>query len=209
MTAACRMMAARASSIAFLTRASVSLASAPSSAGSALASRDLNTACAASKRRFGIGRQQRQTADRRLDRAAQAVVETHGLEAGWRRAGDRLAGGGVEELPRRLAHVDLLVFGIEQQAAVLQGADDRGRQRIAAGRDGGDGRIGVAEGVGRESCERLLVALRVVRTGWRARAPRCSTAAPPRVRRTSASLAPRYRKNGRRRDCRLPRSCSG
>ena len=42
------MMAARASPSAFFTRASVSLASAASSTGSALCSRERNTACAAS-----------------------------------------------------------------------------------------------------------------------------------------------------------------
>ena len=50
-----------------LTRGSFSSASALSSAGSALSSRDLNTACAASKRRFGIGRHQRQRAERGVD----------------------------------------------------------------------------------------------------------------------------------------------
>ena len=47
------MMAARASVSAFLTRASVSFSSALSMLASAPASRDLNTACAASKRRPG------------------------------------------------------------------------------------------------------------------------------------------------------------
>ena len=46
---------------------SVSFASAASSAGSALASRDLNTACAASKRLRRIGRQQGQAAERGID----------------------------------------------------------------------------------------------------------------------------------------------
>ena len=155
-----RMIAARASSITFLTRASVSLASAPSRAGSAVASRDLNTACAAARRRFGIRCQQGETADRGLHRAAQAIVETHRLEARRRVAGDGLAGGSVEDLAGRLAHINLLGFGIEQQAAVLQGADDRDRQRIAAGRHGGNGSIGIAEGIGGKSCEGLLIALR-------------------------------------------------
>ena len=101
------MIAARASSIAFLTRASVSLAKAPSSAGSAVASRDLNTACAAAEPPVRVRRQQGQAADRGLDGAAQAIVETHGLEAGRRLAGDRLTGGGVEDLPGRLAHINL------------------------------------------------------------------------------------------------------
>ena len=50
-----RITAARASVSACLTRASVSFASAASSAGSTLSSRDLNTACAAWKRRLGSG----------------------------------------------------------------------------------------------------------------------------------------------------------
>ena len=70
---------------------------AASSVGSALAWRDLNTACAASNARR-IGGEQRQAAERGVDRAAQPVVEAHGVEIGRRIAGDRLSGGGVGQL---------------------------------------------------------------------------------------------------------------
>ena len=141
------MIAARASSITFLTRASVSLAKAPSRAGSAVASRDLNTACAAARRRFGSGASRVRLPIAASTERRRRLLRRTVLRPAACLAGDRLAGGGVEDLARGLAHIDLLGFGIEQQAAVLQGADDRDRQRIAAGRDGGDGRIGVAEGI--------------------------------------------------------------
>ena len=128
-------IAARASSSAFFIRASASLLMAVSRVARTLASFDLKTAFAASKPLDRIGREQSEAAERRLDGAAHAVVDAHRTEPGRLGAGDGLAGCRIEQASRRLAHVDLLVAGAEQQAAVLQRLDHLRRQRVAAGRD--------------------------------------------------------------------------
>ena len=78
------------------TAGSVSRASAASRAGSALSSRDLNTAAAASSRLARIGRQQGQRPHRRVDRPAHPVVDPDRLAA-CRRLGQHGPGGGVDE----------------------------------------------------------------------------------------------------------------
>ena len=102
----------------------------------------------------GIGGQQRQAAERRVDRAAQPVVEADGIEIGRRVAGDRLAGRGIEQLAGIGLDVDRLVLGAEHQPAVLQGANDGLGPRVAARGDLVDAGDGLAEIVGGEMGER-------------------------------------------------------
>ena len=116
-------IAARASEKARLAPLLVSLASAASIAGSIASSWVLKTDCAASMRLGGIGRQQRQAAERGLDVTAQLVVEAHGGSAVGN-AGDGRTGQGVDDLAVGLLDVDLLAVGIGHQPTVLQRADD-------------------------------------------------------------------------------------
>ena len=91
-----RIAARAASSIAARRVASLSRASAASTTGKAAGSRDLNTAWAALMRSPADSDEKRQRAERRFETAADAVVETHGLERlcvgcrrsrrSWRRA---------------------------------------------------------------------------------------------------------------------------
>ena len=94
------------------------------------ASRDLNTACAASKRLAGIGREQRQAAERRLDRAAQPVVDARPCS---RSAGASPATGCAGRrvdaaLPASSLMKTFLSVGAEQQPAVLQRLDASARR---------------------------------------------------------------------------------
>ncbi len=92
----------------------------------------------------GIGRLQRQAAERGLDVAAQFIVETHGGGAVGN-AGDGRAGQGVDVLAVGLGDIDLLGVGIGHQPAVLQRADDGVGERIGAGGERVNGffRIGI------------------------------------------------------------------
>ena len=139
------MTAARASVSACLMRGSVSFASAASSAGSALCSRDLNTACADSKRLAGIGRLQAQAAERGIERAPHPVVDAHVGEIGRLGAVRRRAGRGVDQLAGLVLVEDLLLLGAVGQPAVLQRLDDGDGARIAGRRDLGDAGVGLAE----------------------------------------------------------------
>ena len=96
-----------------------------SSAASAFASLDLNTACAASRRL-----PDRAPSSVRLPSAAsmmptQAVVEPHRRKVGRRSAGDRLSGRGVEQAVGAVADENALALRAEQQPPLLQGADHR------------------------------------------------------------------------------------
>ena len=139
------MTAARASVSACLTRGSVSFASAASSAGSALCSRDLNTACAASKRLAGSA-----PAGVRPPSAASSARRTRLLRrTSARSAGsapcDRRAGRGVDQLAGLVLVEDLLLLGAVGQPAVLQRLDDGDGARIAGRRDLGDAGVGLGE----------------------------------------------------------------
>ena len=121
-----------------------------SSAGSALASLDLKTARAASRRRAGSG-----DSSVRLPSAASMARRTRLLtRTGLRSPGADAAGFPVaasRTAPARSRMIDPLLLGAEQQPAVLQGFDHRDRERTAALGDGGDRRIGVGEVVGGEA----------------------------------------------------------
>jgi len=67
----------------------------------------------------------------------------------------------IEQASRRLAHVNLLVTGAEQQAAVLQRLDHLQRQRTSTRRDRADRAVGIVEGVLGEARERRLIGLRI------------------------------------------------
>ena len=157
-------MAARASSQRALDARVGLLADAPPRASaSALASLDLKTASAASKRLAGSGE-----SSVRPPSAASMARRTRLLtRTGLRPAGSAPATGlpvaASSRAPAGFADEDLLVVGAEQQPAVLQRLDDLRRQRVAAGRDAGDGGVGVGVAVGCELRQRLLVALRAAR----------------------------------------------
>ena len=135
-----------------------SLAMAVSSAGSALASRDLNTACAASSARRG-----RWTISVRPPSAAsiaprsRLLMRTVSRSAGAAPATGS-SGRGVGQLVGVVLEVDRLLFGAEQQLAVLQRANDGRGARIAACGDGVDAGAGFAEIVGGEMGERFVEA---------------------------------------------------
>ena len=148
-------IAARASVKACLTPLSVSFSSAASSAGSMASSCDLNTACAASIALGGIGRQQRQAAERGIDGAAQPVVEAHGGRAVGQ-AGDGRAGRGIDDLAVGLGEVNLLGVGIGQQTGRPAAPDDGRGERIAGRRDRADGFVGIGEIVVGEFADRIL-----------------------------------------------------
>ena len=94
---------------------------------------------------FGrIGRQQGQASERRLDGAAQPVVEPHGGGA-IRHGRNRLAGRRVQILAVGLGDIDFLGVGIGHQPAILQRADDRIGQRIGAGSDRAYGLFGIGK----------------------------------------------------------------
>ena len=103
----------------------------------------------------GIRRQQRQAPERGLDGAAQPVVEAHRGGA-VRNAGDRRTGRGIDDLAVGLGDVNFLGLGIGHQPAVLQRADDRKSQRIAAGRDRAHGLVGIGEFIVCELADRVL-----------------------------------------------------
>ena len=111
------------------------MASAVSSVGSALACARFEHRLRRVVRALGIAGEQRQPAERGIDRAAQPIVEADGVEIGRRIAGDRLPGGGVGQLAGIVLDVDRLAFGAEHQLAVLQGANDGFGARAAAGGD--------------------------------------------------------------------------
>ena len=139
------MTAARASVSACLMRGSVSFSSAASSAGSALCSRDLNTACADSKRLSG-------SAACRLKppTAASSARRTRLLtRTSLRSAGSAPAAGSPVaasiSLPGLVLVEDLLLLGAVGQPAVLQRLDDGDGPRIAGRRDLGNPGVGLAE----------------------------------------------------------------
>ena len=106
----------------------------------------------------GIVGEQRQSAKRGVDRAAQPIVETHGVKIGRRFAARRLSGGGIGQRAGIVFDIDRLALGAEHQAAVLQGANDGFGSRAAAGGDFLDAGNGLAEIVGGEVGERLVEA---------------------------------------------------
>ena len=103
----------------------------------------------------GIGRQQRQTAERGLDGAAQTVVEpySHGAVGD---AGNRRAGRGVDALAVGLGDIDFLGVGIGHQPAVLERTDDGVGERIAAGGEHADGFFGIGKFVVCEFADRVF-----------------------------------------------------
>ena len=103
----------------------------------------------------GIRRQQRQAAERGLHGAAQAVVEANGGGI-VRQLVDRGPGRGIDDLAVGLGDEDLLAFRIGGQAAVLQRADDRERERIARSRDHADRFVGIGKIVIGEFGDRVL-----------------------------------------------------
>ena len=106
----------------------------------------------------GVGRHQGQAAERRLDDPSQAVVEAHRRKVGGRAAGDRFAGCGVDQaVGGRLANENALAVGAEKQAPLLQGADDRCGERVAASGNRVDTLDRVVEAVGREAEKPILV----------------------------------------------------
>ena len=113
----------------------------------------------------GIGGHQRQSADRRVDHAAQPVIEADRIDIVGRRAFGRLAGRGVEQRAVFGLDVDLLVLGAERQPPLLQRLDQRPRQRAAAGGDRVDRIGGVAEIVGGEARQRVLVGAGIGKAG--------------------------------------------
>ena len=112
----------------------------------------------------GIGRQQRQAAERCLHGAAQAVVETDGGGT-VRQLVDRGAGGGVDDLAVGARYENLLGLRIGRQPSVLQRADDGKGQRIARGGDHADRLVGVGKIVIGEFGDRILERARQRRHG--------------------------------------------
>ncbi len=149
--------AARASINACLTRGSVSLTRACSSAGNAVASRDWNTAWAASSRLSGVARHQVQGAERRFDHAPQPIVDLDRCEIGGRTGSHRLAGGGVDQLVGAVVEEHLHGGGAEHEPPVLQGSEHRGGECASAGRDPVDAHGGVVEVTGEEAGNRVFV----------------------------------------------------
>ena len=83
---------------------------------SAAESRDLNTACAASKRSARLLRHQCQRSKRGIEHAAYPVVQPDVFDIGWRR-GHRFTGGGVGQFVRRILDENLFGFRRVQQRA--------------------------------------------------------------------------------------------
>ena len=117
---------------------------------------------------LGIVRQQRERADRRVERAAQPVVDAHRFEIGRRGTGNRSAGGGIGQLAGLVLDVNRLAFGREHQLAVLQGANDGFGTRTTARGHRTDAIRGFAEIVGSEMRQRFL---ETGRADWSA--PQC------------------------------------
>src|SRR5260221_14075575 len=87
-----------------------------------------------------------------------AVVEAHRRKSGGRAAADRFAGWGVDRAVRgRLANESALAVGAKKQAPLLQGADDRCGERVAARGNRVDTLDRVVEAVGREAEKPILV----------------------------------------------------
>jgi len=78
-----------------------------------------------------IGREQRQRAQRLIDHAAQAIVETHRPEVGKGRI-DGLVVGRIDDLAVDTLDVSFLGCRIGNQPAVLQRRDNRQRTSVAA-----------------------------------------------------------------------------
>ena len=106
-----------------------------------------------------IARQQRQPAERRVDGSSQPIVDADVIDVRRRIAADWRPGGGVEELVRLVLDVDGLALGAEQQAAILERADDGFGPRAAPRRNFVDASVGLAEVVGGEMGESLFEAL--------------------------------------------------
>ncbi len=150
-------MAACASFIAFLTRGSFSAASALSKAGQRAGVARFEHRLRRVVALAGVGRHQRQTAERRVDDAAQPVVDDDGVDVVRRRAFDRLAGRRVEQLVVRGLDVDFLLRGAEHQPRILQGSEHLRGQGVAAGDHFVDRLAGIAQRAFGESDERVLV----------------------------------------------------
>jgi len=106
--------------------------------------------------RGGIARQERQTAERGIDRAAQPIVDPHRIDVGGRVTGDWLAGRGIEQFAGIVLDVDRFRFGAVHQSAVLQRANNGLGARVAAGGDVLDAGHGLAEIVGGEMGKRIV-----------------------------------------------------
>ena len=107
-----------------------------------------------------IRRHQGQAAHRGVDGAADAVVDADRREVAGDRSG-RLSGRGVEDRAGAVPDEDSLLLRAEQQPAVLQGFDQRDRQRTAALGNRGDRRVGVGEVVGEEPGQCAVEILRL------------------------------------------------
>ena len=112
----------------------------------------------------GIGRQQRQAAERGLHGAAQAVVEADGGRA-IRQLVDGGAGGGIDDLAVGAGDENFLGFRIGRQPAFLQRADDGKGERIARCGDRADRLVGVGKIVIGEFGDRILERTRQRRHG--------------------------------------------
>ena len=99
-----------------------------------------------------VGVHQAERADGGAGGGANAIVEADGGEIG-RRRGDDLVGQGIVDGAGGVAIEDLLVRGVDQQAAVGQRLDDRGGVRDAGTRDGVDTGGGIVETVLGNECE--------------------------------------------------------
>ncbi|MGY3646442.1 hypothetical protein ACVWW2_001733 [Bradyrhizobium sp. LM4.3] len=105
--------------------------------------------------RSDVRRLQRQAADRSVDAAAQAVVETHCARAVGN-AGDGFTGRRVDRLAVGAGDVNLLAIRIGHEAAVLERADDGKGQLVAAARDDADRFIRVGKIIVGEFGDRIL-----------------------------------------------------
>ena len=118
-------IAARACSSAALARALVSLASAASIAGSALASRDLNTASAASMRFCGSGLASVSEPIAASIAARSPLLTRTFLKARGVDAGELLVGARVDDVAARRLIEQQMIGGVDQQAAVAERVEDR------------------------------------------------------------------------------------
>ena len=108
-----------------------------------------------------VRRHQREAAKGGIDYAAQPVIDDDGIDVVGRRGGERLAGGGVEQLAVFGLDVNFLLRGAEHQPRVFGRREHLRGQGIAAGDNLVDCLAGIAQRAFGESGQRVHVRIGV------------------------------------------------
>ncbi len=107
-----------------------------------------------------IAGQEREAAERRVERAAEPLLMFTVSRSAGGSPGDRLPRSGIRKLAVGVLDVDRLLFGAEHQLAALQGVQNCRRARTAARGDLADARVGLVEIVGGKMGDRVVEACR-------------------------------------------------